>query len=234
MPNSKNLRTIIGIAVAFGLPFSFYLVYSAKSKGKVQLPHYYVVERVGGGAGKAPLDTVWHQAADLRGVNQVGEEVSLNESLRGDLLAVNFIFTNCPDVCPRLTSHMVFLQRAFTKSAKDTRDTIRVQLVSISVDPERDSIPALRAYADRFRANSDHWWFLRAARRDVARFMREDLGLAGGTGEGGAEDLHHSQSIVILDRERYIRGVYNGLDSAEVVRCADDLVLLSMEKKRRR
>lgn len=233
MLKSRNLRTIIGIAVAMGLPLSFYLVYTAKSKGKVQLPRYYVAERTEGGSNGA-RDTVWHQANNLRGTNQVGEEVSLNEDLRGDLLAVNFIFTNCPDVCPRLTNHMAFLQRAFTKNAKDTRDTIRVQLVSISVDPERDSIPALRAYADRHGANPDRWWFLRAPRAEVARFMRDDLGLAGGTGEGGAEDLSHSQSIVLLDRERYIRGVYNGLDSSDVVRCADDLVLLSMEKKRRR
>ena len=234
MHNTKTIRMILGIAVAIGLPLSFYFIARGLSKDKLHLPRYYVMERVGGGAGKTLLDTVWHQASEFRGVNQLGEDVSLNESLKGRLLAVNFFFASCPTVCPQLTTNMGLLQRAFTKSSKDTRDTIRIQLVSISVDPARDTPAALRAYADRFRANHDRWWFIQAPRADVARYMRGDLGLAGGTGDGGLEDLDHTQSIVILDRDRYIRGVYNGLDSADIKRCADDLVLLSMEKKRRR
>jgi protein SCO1/2 len=233
MLNTKNIRTIIGIAVAIGLPLSFYLIAKGLSKAKIMMPRYFVAEEIQKGAGGLP-DTSWHRAAEFRGVNQLGEQVALNAGLEDRLLAVNFFFASCPTVCPQLTTNMGLLQRAFTKSAKDTHDTIRVQIVSITVDPIRDSPSVLRAYADRYRANHDRWWFINAPRAEVARYMRDDLGLAGGTGEGGMEDLAHSQSIVILDKERYIRGVYNGLDSAEVRRCAEDLVLLSMEKKRPR
>jgi protein SCO1/2 len=232
MLNTKTIRTIIGIAVAIGLPLSFYLIAKGLSKDKIRMPRYYVAESTGAIGGKQ--DTVWHQAGELRGVNQLGQEIALNEDLKGRLLAVNFFFTSCPSVCPKLSTSMALLQRAFTKSAKDTHDTIRVQLISITVDPTRDTPTLLRTYADRFGANHDRWWFVNAPRAEVARYMRQDLGLAGGTGDGGIEDLEHSQSIVILDRERYIRGVYNGLDSADIKRCADDLVLLSMEKKRRK
>jgi len=225
---ARNKRFILGLAVAGLLPLSFYVIAKALAKDKLELPRHYVVERVA-----APGDTVWHRAADLRGINQVGETVSLNESLQGRLLAVSFFFTECPTVCPKLTENMRLLQRAFTRTGKETFDTVRVQLVSISVDPTTDSPARLRAYADAHRANHDRWWFIQAPRAEVARYMRQDLGLAGGTGEGGAEDLQHSQSIVILDRERYIRGVYNGLDPVDLKRCADDLVLLSMEKKRK-
>lgn len=232
MLNTKALRTILGIAVAIGLPLSFYFIAKGLSKDKIHMPRYFVAEEVKTTGGKP--DTVWHRAAELRGVNQLGEEVTLNEGMEDRLLAVNFFFASCPSVCPKLTTNMGLLQRAFTKSAKDRHDTIRVQLVSITVDPARDTPTALRAYADRFRANHDRWWFVNAPRAEVARYMRQDLGLAGGEGQGGIEDLDHTQSIVILDRERYIRGVYNGLDSADIKRCADDLVLLSMEKKRKR
>ena len=232
MLNSKQLRTILGIAVAIGLPLSFYFIAKGLSKDKIDMPRYYVAEDVIVKGNSR--DTVWHRASELRGVNQLGEEVALNEGLKDRILAVNFFFTSCPTICPQLTTNMGLLQRAFKKTAKDSHDTIRVQLISISVDPARDSPAVLRAYADRYRANHDRWWFINAPRADVARYMREDLGLAGGTGEGGIEDLAHSQSIVILDRERYIRGVYNGLDSADMKHCADDLVLLSMEKKRKK
>ncbi len=219
----SSLTYLVGIAVAFGLPLSIYGVVRGLSKDKLILPGYYTV----GGRDSA-------QAGDLRGTNQLGQEVSLNSgALAGKILAVSFIFTNCNSVCPRVSENVRLLQGAFAKTARQPGDT-SVQLISVSVDPVRDSVPALRAYADRHGANHDRWWYIRASRADVARYMRTDLGLAGGAGEGGADDLQHSQQVVLLDRHRRIRGYYDGTDPAAMKHCADDIVLLGLEKDGRK
>lgn len=228
--NNKRLRLLGGLTVAVLLPLSLYLIVKSLSKDKIFLPDYYVVERVDEikEDGKTTYDTVYHKAADIELVNQLGDTVSLNNDLKGKIVLVNFFFTQCPTICPRLTGNLTILQKAFKKN-----DTT-VHLVSISVDPERDSFQAIRAYADRYGVNHDHWWMLTGDRDKVYDYARNELRVVMNESGQGVEDFVHSQKLVLLDKERYVRGYYDGLDTAELKRCADDIVLLSLEKKRKK
>src|SRR5262249_46069973 len=155
------------------------------------------------------------------------------KDLANKFLVIDFFFATCPNVCPRLTSNMGLLQRAFRKDPKKEAplDTI-MQLVSISVDPTHDSMPVLRAYADRFGANHDHWWFLTGDKNTIYNYARNELGLAAGPADV-QNDFIHSQKLVLLDKNRHIRGYYDGLDSAEIKRCADDIILLTLEREKK-
>jgi len=226
MANKKFNKSFIGgIAVALLLPLSFWIYFNLKvgSSIKNQLPAYYLADSV-----TAQGDTIYHTVQDITLTNQLGKEVSINKDLAGKIVVVNFMFTTCPTICPRLTGNMLLLQRAFRKN-----DTT-VHLVSMTVDPTRDSFPALRAYADRYNVNHDHWWFLTGNRDTIYNFARNELKVTMQPGTGGTDDFIHSQKIVLLDRERNIRGYYDGLDSAELKRCSDDIVLISLEKKHKR
>lgn len=127
------------------------------------------------------------------------------------------------------------LQKSFKKDSKKqtSLDTV-VHLISITVDPERDSFPALRAYADRFGANHDHWWFLTGDKKTIYDFARNELQLPVGPGTGGADDLVHSERLVLIDKDRDVRGYYNGMDEKEAKQCADDIVLLTLERKHKK
>ena len=127
------------------------------------------------------------------------------------------------------------LQTSFRKDSKKeaSLDTI-VQFISITVDPVRDSFQALRAYADRFGANHDKWWFLTGDKKVIYNYIRNELGIATGPGDGGADDFIHTEKFVLLDKDRQIRGYYNGLNDTEVRKCADDVVLLTLENKHRK
>ncbi|RYD55230.1 MAG: SCO family protein [Sphingobacteriales bacterium] len=221
---------IIAIAVAFLLPLSLYLLVKTLSKDKIFLPKFYIVDRVDERTvdGKKVQDTVYHQVADLRLTNQLNEQVSLNNDLKGKIIVMDFFFVNCPSICPKLTGNMTMLQRAFKKN--DTS----VHLISITVNPERDTPAVLRAYADKFKVNHDHWWFLTGNKEVIYNFARNELGVSVQPSEGGADDFTHTEKIVLIDQQRYIRGYYNGLDTAELRRCADDIVLLTLEKKKKR
>lgn len=224
----SNTRFLLGMAVALVLPLSFYIIAKALKKDHLVMPGHYGVDRV-----TAPGDTVWRTMPELAGVNQMGEPVRLNADLKGKVVAVNFFFTTCTSVCPKASQNVSLIQRAFRRTEQRMNDTM-VQLVSISVQPEQDSVPQLRAYADRFGANPDRWWFVQAPKPAVYRYMRDELKLAAGQGDGGADDFAHSQMIVLLDRSRRIRGYYDALDPVQIKKCADDIVLLALEKDRKR
>lgn len=218
---------MIGLAVALLLPLSFYLVISNMSKTKVPVvPSYMFAEGV-----DANGDTVYHKIADLVLVNQYGETKSLNKDLKGKMLVVDFMFTRCQTICPILSGNIGMLQKAFKKDSKkeNSLDTA-VQFISITVDPLNDSVPVLRAYADRFHANPDHWWFLTGDRKAIYDFARNELHLAIQPADGGADDFVHSEKLVLIDTARYVRGYYNGTDTSDVIKCADDIVILTKQK----
>ena len=196
----------MGLAVALGLPLSFYIIAKVLKKDHINMPAHF------GATGLTPAgDTLWRTVGEFRGVNQMDEPVTLNAGMENKVLVINAFFADCTDVCPRTMNSMGILQRVFRRTAKQRNDT-SVQLVSITTQPLTDSIPVLRAYADARNANSDHWWFLRAEPQAVSHYLRDELKLTGDA-EGG---LLHSPTIVLLDKKRRIRGYYNGLDSLEV------------------
>jgi protein SCO1/2 len=232
----SNKKFLLGLTVACLLPLSFYFIAKGLSRDKIHLPGYYVADRVDSSLvdGKMVKDSIFHQVADLRLTNQLGSLVSLNEDLKGRIVLVNFFFSTCPTVCPKLTAHMGMIQKVFRRNPKMDRSLENsVHFLSLTVDPERDSFPALRAYAERYNADHDHWWFLTGDRKDIYNFARKELRVVMEEGNGGADDFIHSQTMVLLDQDRYIRGYYNGLDTMEIRRCADDIVLLTLEKKRK-
>lgn len=237
MSKNSNKKFFGGLAVALLLPLSFYIIIKKMSEGKIKLPSYYGIGRVDSSvvSGKTVKDTVYHHVSDIVLTNQLGKQVSLNNDLKGKILIVDFFFTKCPDVCPKLTSNMLLLQKAFKKDTKSeiNYDTT-MRFISITVDPAHDSVPALRAYADRFNANHDRWWFLTGNRAAIYNYARNELHVTMQPGDGGAEDFIHSQKMVLIDQDRYIRGYYDGLDSLDLKRCADDVILLSLEKKKRK
>lgn len=234
MSNKRsNGKFIIGFAVAVLLPLSFYLIFSRLSKGKIAMPRHYKVDSIDSiVSGDKKPDTVFHTVSDIRLTNQLGQQVSLSD-LKGKMVVIDFFFTTCPSICPVMTANMKRLQNSFRKDTKKeaSLDTI-VQFVSITVNPGHDSFPELRKYADRFGANHDHWWFLTGDKKTIYDFARHELDVTTGPGDGGAEDFIHTEKFVLLDRNRHIRGYYNGTDPADVSKCADDIVLLTLEKKK--
>ncbi len=233
MSKKSNTRFIMGLAVAFLLPLSFFLIARLLSKDSIRLPSRYGVERVDSVMvdGKLQTDTVYRKVADLTLVNQLGKTVSINKDLEGRIMVIDFFFVSCPTICPKLTGNITMLQKAFRRDTKREYGLDKaVQFLSISVDPEHDTVAALRAYADRYNADHDRWWFLTGDKRSIYNFARNELKLAVGTGDGGVEDFIHTEKLVLIDADRHIRGYYDGLDTVQIKKCADDIVLLTMEK----
>ncbi len=231
-----NKKALLGLSVALLLPICCYLILKYASVSAVDMPRRYlldtVVERVE--KGKMITDTLWHQTSNIRLQNQLGDTVSLYDK-KGKILVVDFFFTHCGSICPKLTSNMATLQQSFIRGGNLRKkiDTSIVQFVSFTVDPERDSVPVLKAYADRFGVNHDNWWMLTGNRDSIYRFAFEELKVDKFSTEPVSPDFVHTSRFVLIDKEYRVRGYYNGLDSASIGKLARDIGLLMLEKDKK-
>lgn len=222
--------------MALVIPVICYFIVSYYSTDAVDMPRRYFVDtvltKVEGG--KEITDTVWHKVRNLTLTNQLGNEVSLDD-LQGKVIVANFFFTRCPSICPSLTMNMKRLQN--TLKLKDvTRkiDTTFVQFLSFSVDPQRDSAVQLKKYADRYGVNHDVWWMLTGDKKTIYDFALQEVKLSAIDGEGIDSNFIHTERFVLLDRDRVVRGYYNGLDSMAMADLAGDIVKIFIEKDKKK
>lgn len=207
---------------------SFYLVTKYYTDQSIRFPPYYVAEQVDTvhKGGSMQFDTIYHQVGDFHLVNQLGQPVSF-ESIGPKVVLVDFFFTSCPSFCPTLSANLKWVQTSF--GAADTG----LQILSFSVDPVHDSVTRLKAYADHYGADPDDWWFLTGDKKQIYDMARHQFFVDAEDGNGGPDDFVHTDKWILLDRHRYIRGYYSGVDSADVKRCMNDIALLMIEKDKK-
>lgn len=188
--------------------------------------------------GKIKTDTAWHRLPEIALTNQLGEKVGWKDMMNdstGKIIVADFFFTHCPTICPRLTGMMKWLQESIKKSEKvGDRTADFVQFLSFSIDPERDSVEALKKWADRFQVNSVNWWLLTGNKKEIYDLSINEMKLGLVDGNGVDTSFIHTDRFVLIDRDRIIRGYYHGLDSASVAQLSEDIVLLSLEKDRKK
>lgn len=235
---SQNFITLskkaaFALLLVIVIPVSLYLLVGKLSADALEMPRHFYADSVVNKVvrGKSVTDTVWHKVRNITLTNQLGKQVSLDD-LNGKILVMDFFFTRCPSICPTLTKNMKGLQDAL--KGKDPRrlDTPFVHFVSFSVDPVRDSVQALKKYSDKYGINPDVWWLLTGPKDSIYDFALTETKL--GIQDGGEVDADfiHTNRFVLLDRNRVIRGYYNGLDTNSVSKLAEDLTLLMLEKDR--
>lgn len=168
--------------------------------------------------GLEPLGTL--PAFDLTERRQVPLRL---DDLRGKVWVADFMYTSCVEVCPLQSAEMARLQAAFAAHPD-------LRLVSISVDPERDTPAVLSTYAEKFQADPDRWLFATGEPDAVARLAQEGFRLSAASyvsGEdGGDYTFIHSNRFVLVDRQGRIRGYYRSTDPDDLVRLRRDLTLL--------
>lgn len=172
--------------------------------------------------GKTTSDTAWHHIRNIQLTNQMGRQVSLDD-LRNKVLVFNFFFTRCPSICPGLTKNMKKLQDSFVKNPDI------VQFISISVDPERDSVPALRRFADKFNVNHDSWWFATGNKQDIYDFALSELKASIADADVDTAFIH-TENFFLVDTNRIVRGWYNGFDTLKQAQLARDIPTLMLER----
>lgn len=164
----------------------------------------------------------FHQIPAFQFTNQSGEIVS-EKTVEGKIYIVDFFFTTCPGICPKMATNMRVVQKAF-------QDDAEVLLLSHSVTPETDSVPVLQRYAELNGCISNKWHLVTGNRKeiyDLGRnyyFVEENLGL-----NKKESDFLHTENFVLIDKHRRIRGIYNGLSKPSIQQLIADVKTLQKE-----
>ena len=231
-------KALLALMIAVLLPLLCYLVLQVASDEAVVMPRKFLLDSVITTIkdGKQKQDSIWHKTSDIKLINQLGDTVNLY-SKQGKIIVLDFFFTSCRSICPSLTHNMVKLQQSFIKGGdvRNKIDTSIVQFVSMSIDPERDSVPVIKNYADRFNVNPDNYWMLTGNRDSIYRFAFEELKVDKFSTEPINPDFVHTSRFVLIDRDMIVRGYYDGLDrdSTSLKQLARDIGLLMLEKDKK-
>ena len=175
------------------------------------------------GWGVKPLEGLSRYGAvpEFSLVERSGKAITL-ANLRGTIWVADFIYTTCTDTCPLQTAEMGKLQ-------EEWNDKPGLKLVSISVDPEKDTAEVLSRYADRYKADSQRWLFLTGAKKEITRLVQEGFKLSAVpvVNAGSSESvIMHSPRFVLIDRQAQIRGYYDSRDQQALERLKKDVAIL--------
>ena len=151
---------------------------------------------------------------DFNLTNQQGQPLRLSD-MEGKIWIADFIFTNCPTICPAMTQEMARLQSEFLADP--------VYFVSFSVDPERDTSAVLARYATAYGADDRRWHFLTGDKTHIYQLAEKGFSLA--VGQNGTEILHSSR-FVLVKPDGSIHDHYDSQDAPAMRRLRRDIKAL--------
>jgi protein SCO1 len=235
------------------LPLISYFIIKKYTDNTVKMPRHYFYDAVIEDTvnGKKRSDTIWHTVKNLRMVNQFGDTVQLDdlkntanpieksEHQENKILLVNFFFTHCPTICPKITSNLINVQKAIANDSS-------LHMISISLDPKRDSVQTLRKYANQYGIKHDNWWFCRLIDDTLENVMLKEFKAGFQDAKDSSIQIVHSPDVYLLDKKRQVRGkafvpeyieegtetsrFYSGLNKADLLQLMQDAEMVKMEK----
>jgi len=160
----------------------------------------------------------YHRIADFSLVNQNGDTIT-QEDYRDKIYVADFFFTTCPTICPIMTANLVDVQAALA-------DDDQVLLLSHSVTPEIDSVSQLKKYAIEKGVNDAKWNLVTGNKKQIYELARKSYLAVQEDGDGGPFDMIHTENFILVDKQRRIRGFYDGTREEEMDRLLSDIEIL--------
>tara|TARA_B110000046_G_scaffold57595_2_gene64369 strand:+ start:43485 stop:44141 length:657 start_codon:yes stop_codon:yes gene_type:complete len=165
--------------------------------------------------------TKGHRISEFTLTNQDGKEIT-DTDFDGFYYVTDFFFTTCPTICPSMSAQMQRVQ-------KEYMDDEDFKILSHTVQPEVDSVPVLKEYANLYEANPDKWIFVTGSKRLIYDLARKSYFAAVTEGDGGPNDFIHTENFVLVDKDKRIRGFYDGTSAESVDQLIIDIEILQQE-----
>jgi len=167
-------------------------------------------------------DTIYPTIQGFNFINQDSVEVT-EQTFEGKIYVADFIFLNCPTICPKMTNEMTKVYEAYKSNPN-------ILFISHTIDPKNDSIPRLKSYAENLGADSKKWFFVTGEKDKIYSLAEESYfttAYSDSTAPGG---YVHSGGLLLIDKNKHIRGVYDGTDPKETERLKTDIKTLLNEQ----
>jgi len=165
----------------------------------------------------------YHTIANFKLINQNGDTITQN-NYKDKIYIADFFFTTCPSICPIMTGNMVKIQEQIINDDD-------VMLLSHSVTPVTDSVAQLKKYALEKGVIDSKWNLVTGNKKHIYELARKSYLAVKEDGNGDAYDMIHTENFILVDKERRIRGFYDGTDTEEMEKLLSDLKLLKSSYK---
>jgi protein SCO1/2 len=165
--------------------------------------------------------TRMHRTMDFKLVNQLGDTIS-EKDFEGKIYVTDFFFTTCPTICKDMSRNFKVIQDAFA-------DNPDVLLLSHSVTPQIDSVTVLAAYGEEYGAIPGKWHLVTGDKKHIYDLARKSYFACLDEGDGGVQDFIHTENLVLVDKDRRLRGFYDGTSDADVKRLITEIGYLLKE-----
>lgn len=159
-----------------------------------------------------------HTVSDFNLINQNGISIT-QETYKNKIYIADFFFTRCATICPIMTTNMVKIQNAFLKDDD-------VMFLSISVTPEIDNISVLKDYAIKKGVIDKKWNVTTGNKKHIYNLARKSYFAVVEQGDGGLQDFIHTPNFILIDKEKQIRGIYDGTNNEDIKRIIEDIKIL--------
>ena len=160
----------------------------------------------------------YHTIADFSLTNQNGKTITQSD-YKGKIYIADFFFTTCPTICPIMTKNMAGIQEQII----DDNDVL---LLSHSVTPVIDSVAQLKKYALEKGVNDAKWNLVTGDKKQIYQLARKSYLAVMNDGDGGPFDMIHTENFILVDKERRIRGFYDGTKIEDIEKLMEDLDIL--------
>jgi len=214
------MKRFLKLALA-GLLFASIAV-SCSSNSEQKLPYIgepHIEEKTVDG--KTVSDTIYHRIPDFSFLNQDSVLIS-QKDFANKVYVANFFFTHCPSICPTM-------QRNLLKVYEKYKGDERIAFLSHSIDFKYDSPSILKGYAEKLGVTNNQWQFVNGSKKDIYGiaeqylvYTKEDATVPGG--------YDHQGYLVLIDKDRHIRGAYDGTNEEQVEQLFTDLGILLKEQ----
>lgn len=168
---------------------------------------------------KTTTDTLYQTIPDFKTVNQYGDSIT-SKNLDGKIYVADFFFTTCPSICPIMHRNMLNVYGAY-KNDKDIR------IISYTIDPKHDSVNVLKSYADKLGIAGNSWWLLQGKKEEIYKLSESYL--VRKPEEDAKQLFIHDGYFILVDKQKRIRGTYDGTVPDQVNRLIADIKTLKAE-----
>jgi len=210
------MKRLIGAAAILFLASACKFNSADNNKLPIYGNHTPVTRTVGD---KTTTDTLYQAIPDFKTVNQYGDSIT-NKSLDGKIYVADFFFTTCPSICPTMHRNMLNVYGAY-KNDKDIR------IISYTIDPKHDSVNVLKSYADKLGIAGNTWWLLQGKKEEIYKLSESYL--VRKPEEDAKQLFIHDGYFILVDKQKRIRGTYDGTVPDQVTRLIADIKTLKAE-----